>query len=144
MDKKIRVKYSGGREGENGRLVHLFWIFPILCLATDQTAFTHPVIGSLKGFDPLLNLVLDDTEELLRGLSCNGVGLSVGWGFSKPDEIVLLTSMLVISPTDPEDPTRTTGATRQLGLVVCRGTALVLISPVDGTEEIANPFVQQE
>ncbi|KAJ3033898.1 Sm-like protein lsm7 [Rhizophlyctis rosea] len=83
MDKKIRVKYSGGRE----------------------------VIGSLKGFDQLLNLVLDDTEELLR---------------------------------DPEDPSRTTGETRQLGLVVCRGPALILISPLDGTEEIANPFIQAE
>ncbi|RKO90301.1 hypothetical protein BDK51DRAFT_4564, partial [Blyttiomyces helicus] len=40
MDKKIRVKYAGGRE----------------------------VVGSLKGYDPLLNLVLDDTEEYLRGL----------------------------------------------------------------------------
>ncbi|CAG8846396.1 430_t:CDS:2, partial [Racocetra persica] len=38
MDKKIRVKFNGGRE----------------------------VTGSLKGYDPLLNLVLDDTEEQLR------------------------------------------------------------------------------
>ncbi len=34
--------------------------------------------------------------------------------------------------------------TRPLGLVVARGTLLVLVSPVDGSEEIANPFVQQE
>jgi U6 snRNA-associated Sm-like protein LSm7 len=34
--------------------------------------------------------------------------------------------------------------TRSLGLVVARGTLLVLISPADGTEEIANPFVQEE
>jgi U6 snRNA-associated Sm-like protein LSm7 len=34
--------------------------------------------------------------------------------------------------------------TRDLGLVVARGTLLVLVSPVDGSEEIANPFVQQE
>jgi U6 snRNA-associated Sm-like protein LSm7 len=33
---------------------------------------------------------------------------------------------------------------RALGLVVARGTLLVLISPVDGSEEIANPFGQQE
>lgn len=32
--------------------------------------------------------------------------------------------------------------TRDLGLVVARGTLLVLISPVDGSEEIANPFAQ--
>jgi hypothetical protein len=33
---------------------------------------------------------------------------------------------------------------RSLGLVVARGTLLVLISPADGSEEIANPFVQPE
>ena len=32
--------------------------------------------------------------------------------------------------------------TRPLGLIVARGTLLVLISPVDGSEEIANPFTQ--
>lgn len=35
-------------------------------------------------------------------------------------------------------------ATRSLGLIVARGTLLVLISPADGSEEIANPFVQAE
>jgi len=35
-------------------------------------------------------------------------------------------------------------STRALGLVVARGTLLVLVSPVDGSEEIANPFVQAE
>ena len=30
--------------------------------------------------------------------------------------------------------------TRSLGLLVARGTLLVMISPVDGSEEIANPF----
>ena len=34
--------------------------------------------------------------------------------------------------------------TRALGLIVARGTLLVLISPVDGSEEIANPFAQAE
>ena len=34
-------------------------------------------------------------------------------------------------------------STRSLGLVVARGTLLVLVSPVDGSEEISNPFAQQ-
>jgi U6 snRNA-associated Sm-like protein LSm7 len=34
--------------------------------------------------------------------------------------------------------------TRGLGLVVVRGTLLVAISPLDGAEEIANPFLQQQ
>ncbi|ORX91605.1 U6 snRNA-associated Sm-like protein LSm7, partial [Basidiobolus meristosporus CBS 931.73] len=80
MDKQIRVKFSGGRE----------------------------VVGSLKGFDPLLNLVLDETNECLR---------------------------------DPENPNRLLDQTRNLGLIVCRGPSVVLISPLDGSEEIANPFI---
>jgi len=34
--------------------------------------------------------------------------------------------------------------TRSLGLIVARGTLLVLISPLDGSEEIANPFMTAE
>ncbi|EKD14504.1 uncharacterized protein L3040_000035 [Drepanopeziza brunnea f. sp. 'multigermtubi'] len=79
MDKKITVKFTGGRE----------------------------VTGTLKGYDALMNLVLDDVDEVLR---------------------------------DDEGNT----SSRSLGLVVARGTLLVLVSPVDGSEEIANPFVQAE
>lgn len=39
VDKKIRVKFVGGRE----------------------------VVGILRGADPICNMVLDDTIELLRG-----------------------------------------------------------------------------
>ena len=41
---------------------------------------------------------------------------------------------------DADDPYKMTNETRALGLVVCRGTSVVLISPQDGMEEIANPF----
>ncbi|KAF3834793.1 hypothetical protein F7725_027351 [Dissostichus mawsoni] len=77
IDKPIRVKFQGGREG----------------------------------FDPLLNLVLDGTIEYMR---------------------------------DPDDQLKLTEDTRQLGLVVCRGTSVVLICPQDGMESIPNPFVQQQ
>ena len=40
--------------------------------------------------------------------------------------------------TEPEQTTRT------LGLVVLRGPTITLLSPVDGHEEIANPFLAQE
>ncbi|KAK6628408.1 Sm-like protein lsm7 [Polyplax serrata] len=83
LEKSIRVKFAGGREAA----------------------------GILKGFDPLLNLVLDNTTEFLR---------------------------------DPDDPYKLTVDTRMLGLVVCRGTSVVLICPTDGMESISNPFVQQE
>ncbi|KAK9379965.1 uncharacterized protein V2V93DRAFT_372804 [Kockiozyma suomiensis] len=85
QDREIRVKFSGGRE----------------------------VTGILKGYDQLMNLVLDDVVEHLRG-DINEDG------------------------TAPEDQTR------PLGLVVVRGPLLLLISPVDGSEEIANPFIAQE
>ena len=45
------------------------------------------------------------------------------------------------SPADPEDPYKLLDETRDLGLVVCRGTAVVLVAPTDGMEEIENPFV---
>ena len=46
--------------------------------------------------------------------------------------------------SDPDDPYKLTEDTRQLGLVVCRGTSVVLICPADGMEAIANPFIQQD
>ncbi|KDQ54459.1 hypothetical protein JAAARDRAFT_135197 [Jaapia argillacea MUCL 33604] len=76
-NERIRVKFTGGRE----------------------------VTGILKGFDQLLNLVLDEVEEQLN---------------------------------EPEPHTR------KLGLVVLRGPTITLLSPVDGFEEIANPFLGQD
>ncbi|KAJ9114957.1 hypothetical protein QFC20_001332 [Naganishia adeliensis] len=76
VDKEIRVKFQGGRE----------------------------VIGVLKGYDQLQNLVLDEVRE---------------------------------EPTEGRPG-------RKLGLVVLRGPTIVVISPMDGYEEVANPFVQAE
>lgn len=39
---------------------------------------------------------------------------------------------------------RVTDQTRTLGLIVCRGTAVTLVAPTTGMEEIANPFMQVE
>lgn len=75
MDREIIVKFNGGRE----------------------------VVGTLKGYDQLMNLVLDEVKETLR---------------------------------DDEGNT----STRSLGLIVARGTLLVMIAPVDGSEHIENPF----
>ncbi|KAG0898069.1 hypothetical protein G6F34_005918 [Rhizopus arrhizus] len=78
MEKKIRVRFNGGRE----------------------------VVGTLMGYDPLLNLVLDNTTEYQKDLETGYV----------------------------------TENKRELGLSVLRGTAIILISPFDGMEEIENPF----
>ncbi|KAL7278644.1 hypothetical protein ACG7TL_007645 [Trametes sanguinea] len=80
VNERIRVKFTGGRE----------------------------VTGVLKGYDQLLNLVLDEVQENLQAV--------------------------------PEGQP----ATRNLGLVVLRGPTITLLSPVDGFEEIANPFVAQD
>jgi U6 snRNA-associated Sm-like protein LSm7 len=45
---------------------------------------------------------------------------------------------------DPSDAYRITDNTRNIGLVVCRGTQLSFLSPVEGIEEIANPFTEEE
>jgi U6 snRNA-associated Sm-like protein LSm7 len=81
VDRGVRVKLAGGREVE----------------------------GTLKGFDPLLNLVLDEAREYLR-----------------------------------EDLLTVTDDTRTLGLLVCRGTAVMSITPTAGRSEIPNPFGAQE
>ena len=50
--------------------------------------------------------------------------------------LVLLSDPLVLA--DPEPRTRT------LGLAVLRGPTITLLSPVDGLEDISNPFASQE
>ncbi|KAL7777645.1 hypothetical protein CFE70_004312 [Pyrenophora teres f. teres 0-1] len=101
MDKQITVKFSGGREGMvNSIAVAVNW-------ERLQEANPFSVVGTLKGYDQLMNLVLDEVKEAL---------------------------------TDDQGNIRY----RKLGLIVARGTLLVVISPVDGSEEIPNPFMQEE
>lgn len=45
---------------------------------------------------------------------------------------------------DSVDPYKSSGKERKLGLVVARGTSVMTIAPVEGTEEISNPFAQGE
>uniref|UniRef100_A0A0N5AKX3 U6 snRNA-associated Sm-like protein LSm7 n=1 Tax=Syphacia muris TaxID=451379 RepID=A0A0N5AKX3_9BILA len=80
IEKKIRVKFQGGREAS----------------------------GILKGYDALINLVLDNAVEYIR---------------------------------DSDDPQKITEETRPLGLIVARGTAITVVAPNDGIEQIPNPFV---
>ena len=43
-----------------------------------------------------------------------------------------------------QDPLKVTEKTRTLGLSVCRGTAVIAVSPSSGAEEISNPFLAAE
>ncbi|KII83642.1 hypothetical protein PLICRDRAFT_119166, partial [Plicaturopsis crispa FD-325 SS-3] len=83
VNERIRVKFTGGRE----------------------------VTGILKGYDQLLNLVLDEVQEEVQG-----------------------------APQMPAPEVHV----RSLGLTVLRGPTVTILSPVDGSEEIANPFMAQE
>lgn len=113
IDKGVRVKLSGGREVE----------------------------GLLKGYDQLLNLVLDETTEFLRGK-----GPSHAERSSMQTHEIFVPSRFVSVHVfaDKEDPTRITDETRSLGLVVCRGTAVMMVSPTQGAEEISNPFEDED
>ena len=42
--------------------------------------------------------------------------------------------------TDLDDPYKLTGKVRKLGLVVCRGTSINMVTPREGMEQIDNPF----
>jgi U6 snRNA-associated Sm-like protein LSm7 len=70
-----------------------------------------------------MNLVLDDVKETMRGKHSFPTS-----AFS-----------ILIFPDDEGNKT-----TRSMGLIVARGTLIVLISPADGSEEIPNPFLQAE
>jgi hypothetical protein len=80
MDKNVRVKLAGGREGAGWRAPETY--APIVrrdagkgCWAAGLRApwvspgsiLTPAVSGVLKGYDQLLNLVLDEAIEYLRG-----------------------------------------------------------------------------
>ena len=41
-------------------------------------------------------------------------------------------------------PLKITDETRSLGLIVCRGTSVMVVSGLDGMEEIANPFLPSD
>jgi len=45
---------------------------------------------------------------------------------------------------DAADLYSQTGETREVGLILVRGTSLVAIGPEEGIEMIANPFVSEE
>ena len=73
-----------------------------------------------------MNLVLDDVRETLRGERRGGTAFM----YRCADAV-----------TQDDEGNE---STRPLGLIVARGTLLVLVSPVDGSEQIENPFNQTE
>lgn len=127
LDQRVRVKFGGGREVE----------------------------GVLKGFDKLDNL----GEFTARALDMTIllVTLDSPIAFFPSD---ILTKLLHLLPLhllpplvidecteylrDPEDAFKVTENTRKLGLVVCRGPQVSLISPTEGLEQIENPFEEDD
>ena len=68
------------------------------------------------------------------------VSLSASFLFDFGMGSVRLPVLTLKSFADPDDPYKLTDETRQLGLIVCRGTAVTLVCPCEGMAEIANPF----
>ncbi len=105
----------------------------------------------LKGFDQLVNLVLDEAVEFIRGAWR-------GWraGCARAPSARASVRAQASTPTtprrahspaplaDPADPLRITDETRGLGLVVCRGPQVTVVCPEDELREIPNPFVAPE
>lgn len=58
--------------------------------------------------------------------------------------IFFIFKMFWLTVLESEDFTKITDKIRKLGLVVVRGTQVSLVSPEDGMEEIANPFIASE
>ena len=73
MDKELKVKFNGGREG----------MHKVLCCPFHKGMLNSfvLVVGVLKGFDQLMNLVLDEVQEVMRGvclrLLCMGILLLI-------------------------------------------------------------------
>jgi U6 snRNA-associated Sm-like protein LSm7 len=63
MDKEVQVKFNGGREGGS----FPFLTIPRLILS-ESIVDSLLVTGTLKGYDQLMNLVLDDVKESMRGM----------------------------------------------------------------------------
>ncbi|KAK3008000.1 hypothetical protein RJ639_014670 [Escallonia herrerae] len=118
IDKGVQVKLAGGRQVIGFDICGSYFgvnksplIRRIGKVQDAALVLDVDVTGTLKGYDQLLNLVLDEAVEFLR---------------------------------DADDPLKTTDQTRRLGLIVCRDKAVMLVSPTDGTEQIANPFIQPD
>lgn len=67
IDKPIRVKFQGGREGRWISYDNKLTVKQRCGICCPYVFVSSSASGVLKGFDPLLNLVLDGTIEYMRG-----------------------------------------------------------------------------
>jgi len=164
VNKRIRVKFQGGREGASSRARIVVTRARVsyhssVCARTGHLTSRTPsasqlpaVVGVLKGFDQLVNLVLDEAVEYLRG-ACRPCARAAKaprcsddtHAHSSPSILAVLSHRPPPpAPADPADPLRITDETRGLGLVVCRGPQVSVVCPEDELREIPNPFVAPE
>lgn len=74
----------------------------------------HLVIGLLRGYDSLLNLLLDNTIEFLKD----------------PTDL----NQDILSPNGKR-------MVRSLGRSICRGTTIAFVTPLSGERTVENPFI---
>ena len=133
IDKDVRVKFQGGREGEapaDPSLSALSSLVRVLCVSSPPSRSARRPQG--------LRPAREHRPRRLRRVHARR---------ARPASRCRAERGLDATPpararADPDDPYRLTDKTRKLGLVVCRGLQVSLVSPVDGMEEIANPFIQ--
>lgn len=90
VNERVRVKFTGGREGQCN-----------VILTSSPSQHTHTVTGVLKGFDQLLNLVLDDVvEQLQTGAS------TLHWGVIPTSDLIRRIRAINTKPR-PCRPSRT-------------------------------------
>jgi U6 snRNA-associated Sm-like protein LSm7 len=110
VNEPIRVKFMGGREGEEVKLRSQRFLLTCRCSGRHAERIrptSQPSLGRRRRTIPRRVLSAVNQFSLTKY-------------------------------TEPEPHTRS------LGLVVLRGPLITIVSPVDGSEEIANPFMAQE
>ena len=83
--------------------------------------------GILKGYDQLLNLVLEDVTETMRD--------------TEDHNVLTRHTRKLTSSSSSSSSSDNSALPSQL---VCRGTAVMVVSLAQGTQEVSNPFGEQE
>jgi small nuclear ribonucleoprotein (snRNP)-like protein len=79
------------------------------------------VLGILKGFDQMMNVVLENCVEYLRLVDASCMMMMATECGSGAAEASMCATNCDVIIRDPADPTILTDKTRHLGLVVCKG-----------------------
>ncbi len=138
---QVRVRFVGGREGELRANATLYEraastsqiasrsrlkIPPLPCTCTSLplciiVTLGTSVLGILKGFDQMMNVVLENCVEYLRLVIHTSCMMTMATSAADAQQKQAPATNCDVIIRDPADPTILTDKTRHLGLVVCKG-----------------------